>query len=120
MDLVLDHTIVPAKDRDESARFYARVFDLRYDGPRGHFAPVKVNDTLTLDFADDDQFERHHYAFRTDRAGFDAILGRLTADHVPFGSTPGSADDGRTMHRSGGLSVYFRDPNGHLLQVLSA
>ena len=50
MSILLDHTIVPARDKDESARFFARIFGLRYDGPVSHFAPVRVNDTLTLDF----------------------------------------------------------------------
>jgi len=50
MTIVLDHTIVPARDNDASARFFARIFGLRYDGPAGHFAPVAVNDALTLDF----------------------------------------------------------------------
>ena len=50
MALNLDHTIVPANDKEESARLIARILGLKYNGPWGHFAPVKVNDTLTLDF----------------------------------------------------------------------
>ncbi len=119
MGLALDHTIVPAKDKDAAARFFARVFGLNYDGPGNHFAPVKVNDTLTLDFADDDGFERHHLAFRTSRVEFEAIIDRLKADKVPFGSGPRS-EDMKVGRRSGGHSFYFRDPNGHSLQVLTA
>ena len=52
MPLQLDHTIVPAYDKVKSAEFIARPFGLKYEGPWGHFAPVKVNDVLTLDFDD--------------------------------------------------------------------
>jgi catechol 2,3-dioxygenase-like lactoylglutathione lyase family enzyme len=119
MSLALDHTIVPAKDKDESARFFARVFGLEYAGPGNHFAPVKVNDTLTLDFADDEGFERHHLAFRTNRVEFDAIIARLKTEKIPFGSGPRS-EDMQIGRRSGGHSFYFRDPSGHSLQVLTA
>ncbi len=119
MSIALDHTIVPAKDKDESARFFARIFGLSYGGPGGHFAPVKVNDSLTLDFADDDGFDRHHLAFRTSRAEFDEIIARLKAEKIPFGSGPRS-EDMQVGRRSGGHSFYFRDPSGHSLQVLTA
>jgi len=49
MSIVLDHTIVPACDKEEAARFFAKICGLRYDGPISHFAPVRVNETLTLD-----------------------------------------------------------------------
>ena len=41
------------------------------------FAPVRLNDTLTLLFDDDEEFESHHYAFHVSDAEFDAILGRI-------------------------------------------
>jgi hypothetical protein len=50
MTIVLDHTIVPAHDHEASAKFFARIFGLRYEGPMSHFAPVKINDSLVLDF----------------------------------------------------------------------
>jgi catechol 2,3-dioxygenase-like lactoylglutathione lyase family enzyme len=50
MSITLNHTIVPTKDKDAAARFFARIFGLNYDGPMSHFAPVRVNEELTLDF----------------------------------------------------------------------
>ena len=50
MSIILDHTIVPSHDKEASARFFADIFGLAYGGPAWHFAPVKANDTLTLDF----------------------------------------------------------------------
>ena len=50
MTIVLDHTIVPARDNEASARFFARIFGLDYEGTASHFAPVRVNESLVLDF----------------------------------------------------------------------
>jgi catechol 2,3-dioxygenase-like lactoylglutathione lyase family enzyme len=57
MTITLDHTIVPAHDKEKSARFFAEIFGLKLDSPIGHFAAVHVNDKLTLDFADREDFE---------------------------------------------------------------
>jgi catechol 2,3-dioxygenase-like lactoylglutathione lyase family enzyme len=119
MTIELDHTIVPARDKDESARFFARIFGLRYDGA-SFFAPVKVNDRLTLDFDTDDKFESHHYAFRVSEAEFDAIFGRIRTEGLAYGSRPGNAENMEIYRRNGGRGVYFKDPNGHLLEILTA
>jgi catechol 2,3-dioxygenase-like lactoylglutathione lyase family enzyme len=119
MTIELDHTIVPARDKDESARFFARIFGLRYDGA-SYFAPVKVNDRLTLDFDTDDKFESHHYAFKVSEAEFGAIFGRIQAEGVVYGSGPGSLDDMKINRRRGGRGVYFKDPNGHVLEIMTA
>ena len=74
MTIVLDHTIVPARDKEQSARFFAHIFGLEYNGPVSHFAPVRINETLTIDFDNWDSFERHHYAFKVSEAEFDGIF----------------------------------------------
>ena len=77
MAIILNHTIVPARDKAASARFFADVFGLKYEGASGHFAPVRVNETLTLDFDGDDHFDIHHYAFHVSDVEFDDILKRV-------------------------------------------
>ncbi|MEE9285655.1 MAG: VOC family protein [Dehalococcoidia bacterium] len=119
MPIHLDHTIVPANDKEASARFFAEIFGLQYQGPLGHFAPVRVNDTLTLDFDNASGFESHHYAFHIGDEEFDAILGRLQKAGVPIGSDPWSLDNGEINTRRGGRGFYFRDPNGHVLEVMT-
>jgi catechol 2,3-dioxygenase-like lactoylglutathione lyase family enzyme len=116
----LDHTIVPARDKEASARFFARIFGLEYNGPVSHFAPVRINDTLTIDFDNWDAFEPHHYAFKVSEAEFDAIFDRVRSDELVYGSGPFSAADMQINRRYGGRGFYFRDPNGHLLEVLTA
>lgn len=119
MTLELDHTIVPARDKQASARFFARIFGLSYDGEQVPFAPVLVNDRLTLDFIDDNDVRPHHYAFKVSDAEFDAIFGRVRAEGVPYGSGPYRLDDMQINHRNGGRGVYFRDPDGHILELLT-
>ena len=120
MAIHLDHTIIPARDKEASARFFARIFGLRYEGLMSHFAPVRVNDTLTVDFDNSDTFERHHYAFKVSEAEFDAIFNRVRGEGIVYGSGPRSAEDMAINRRKGGRGFYFRDPNGHLLEVLTA
>jgi catechol 2,3-dioxygenase-like lactoylglutathione lyase family enzyme len=120
MTIVLDHTIVPTRDKDKAARFFARVFGLSYDGPRYHFAPVKVNDALTLDFDERAEFEHHHYAFKVSDAEFDQIFARVKADRIVYGSGPTSLENMTINQRRGGRGFYFRDPDGHVLEVLTA
>ena len=106
MAIVLDHTIVPAHDKEASARFLARILGLRYEGPLSHFAPLRVNDTLTLDFDNDTNFESHHYAFKVDEAAFEGIFDRVRLD-VALGYGRGgrrlAACDDRFGDRRGGL-----------------
>jgi catechol 2,3-dioxygenase-like lactoylglutathione lyase family enzyme len=120
MAIVLDHTIVPAHDKEVSARFLARILGLHYEGTASHFAPLRVNETLTLDFDNDKMFEHHHYAFKVGESEFDDIFGRVKAEGIPYGSGPRSLDDMKINHRRGGRGFYFRDPNGHVLEVLTA
>jgi catechol 2,3-dioxygenase-like lactoylglutathione lyase family enzyme len=120
MAIVLDHTIVPAHDKVASAKFFARIFGLEYKGPHSHFAPVQVNEALTLDFDERGAFDMHHYAFKVGEAEFDAIFGRVKEEGIPYGSGPRSRTDMEINRRRGGRGVYFEDPNGHVLEILTA
>jgi catechol 2,3-dioxygenase-like lactoylglutathione lyase family enzyme len=119
MAITLNHTIVPARDKVASATFFARIFGLTYEGPMSHFAPVRINDTLTLDFDNWDHFDMHHYAFHVSDEDFDAIFGRVKESGIPYGSGPFSQEDMQLNHRKGGRGVYFKDPNGHVLELLT-
>src|SRR5215475_3758284 len=99
MTIRLDHTIVPAIDKVASARFFAEIFGLTVKPGSGHFVQVQVNESLTLDFADEREpwggpgFDpragrSHHYAFHVSEAEFEAIFGRVTARGIAYGSEP--------------------------------
>jgi catechol 2,3-dioxygenase-like lactoylglutathione lyase family enzyme len=120
MPIMLNHTIVPARDKKAAARFFAQLFGLKSGSSDGHFAPVRVNDTLTLLFADDmDSFESHHYAFHVSDGEFDAIFQRVKEAGLAFGSAPWSLDDGKLNDWNGGRGVYFTDPDGHVLELMT-
>jgi catechol 2,3-dioxygenase-like lactoylglutathione lyase family enzyme len=118
MTITLNHTIVPARDKAAAAKFFAHIFGLKR-GRSHYFAPVKVNKVLTLLFDDDTKFESHHYAFHVGNREFDTILCRVKAAKVAFGSAPWSLDDGKLNDWGGGRGVYFRDPNGHVLELMT-
>ena len=120
MTIALNHTIVPARDKAAAARFFAAIFGLPFEGAGGHFAPVRVNDTLTLDFADAaGPIASQHYAFHVSDAEFDAILQRVQAAGLAFGSTPWSLDDAKLNDWNGGRGFYFKDPDGHILELMT-
>lgn len=119
MTIELNHTIVPSRDKEAAAKFFARIFGLSYEGPQSHFAPVMVNDRLTLDFDDADDFDPHHYAFKVSDDDFDAIFQRIQDEQIPYGSGPRSSTNMEINHRQGGRGLYFSDPDGHLLEILT-
>ncbi len=120
MTIELNHTIVPARNKEESARFYARMFGFEYAGPLGHFAPVKIrSQSLTLDFDTSESFEPGHYAFKVSEREFDAIFARILEAGLAYGSEPFDAENMQINHWNGGRGVYFRDPGGNLLELLT-
>lgn len=122
MTITLNHTIVPAVDHREAARFFASVMGLEElppAGRNGHFAPVRVNDTLTLDFMTVAEPEGHHLAFDVDPATFDAILSRIRAADISYGSDPTEPDNGRIDHPLCSRGLFFQDTAGNLYEVMS-
>jgi catechol 2,3-dioxygenase-like lactoylglutathione lyase family enzyme len=119
MTIRLDHTIVPATDKVASAEFFAEIFGLTVKPGQGYFAQVQVNESLTLDFADEPAPQSHHYAFHISEAEFEAIFGRVQAKGLPYGSGPYNRTDGQIYTRRGGRGFYFDDPNGHVLEVMT-
>ena len=130
MAIRLDHTIVPAKDKNASAKFFAEILGLTVKPGPSYFAQVQVNESLTFDFADGPEdwggpgFDPEighslHYAFHVSEAEFEAIFSRVKAKAIPYGSEPDSHTDGKVNTRRGGRGFYFEDLNGHLLEVMT-
>ena len=119
MPISLNHTIVPSRDKEGSARFFARLMGLSYEGPHGHFAPVRIDENLTLDWDNREQFDSHHYAFLVSEEEFDQIFGRIKAEGVAYGSGPREQDNLQINTRKGGRGLYFRDPDGHSMEIMT-
>ena len=119
MTITLNHTIVWARDKAAAARFFAEIFGLRFEGSGGHFAPVRINGTLTLDFADaKGTIAGQHYAFHVSDPEFDAILQRVK-DAGAFGSGPRSLEDGKLNAWNGGRGFYYKDHDGHVVELMT-
>lgn len=119
MTITLNHTVVPCFDNVESAKFYCRLLGFEYIGEFSRFIVVRVNDTLCLDFDSRDKFESNHYAFKVSEQEFDEIFERLKTENIKYGSGPSEVDNTTINLNYGGRGVYFRDLNGHLLELLT-
>ena len=121
MTIQLDHTIVPSRSKVASARLLAELLGASWaPAALGPFAPVFVNDGLTLDFIDtDEDFPVHHFCFRVSQAGFDAILGRIEAAGIAYRSTVRGPVDRKIDIQFGGSGVYWNEPDGHQWKMLT-
>ena len=117
---ILDHTIVAAHDHQASARFVAEILGLPAPVTLGPFAGVHVGDVTKLDFVEHDgPVTSQHYAFLVSEAEFDEIFARITERDLPYWSDPMQSDPAHINTWDGGRGVYFEDPNGHLLEILT-
>lgn len=119
MAILLDHLIVPSRHPVASAQFLADLLGVPWEVERGHFTPVYVNENLTLDFAEREQFDWHHYCFHVSEAEFDGIFARICAASVPYRSTPRGDTDMQLNTRMGGRNLYWNDSDGHIWEVLT-
>ena|SRR5258706_16481336 len=127
MAVLLNHTIVPARDKEASATFLAEILGLPVGKPFGPFVQLHVGESLSLDFADVDvagqgvtDVAPHHYAFQVDDAEFDEIFNRIVEAGIAYYAEPHEPHRyGEINTWRGGRAVYFNDPNGHILEVLT-
>jgi catechol 2,3-dioxygenase-like lactoylglutathione lyase family enzyme len=120
MSVELNHTIVYAHDKKASAEFLAGILGLEVDSPFGPFIGVTTGNGVTLDFADwEPEFQTQHYAFLISEDEFDQIFGRIKEAGAKYYADPGHTRPGEINHGYGGRGVYFEDPNGHNMEVLT-
>jgi len=124
MDITLNHTIVPARNHVESAKWYEEIFGFEFVKVWGPFAVVRVNSTFSLDFMEKaEPISSHHYAFKVSDSQFDEIFGRVKAKNIDYCSDPSYLDgvfDQKINNYYGGRGVYFKDPVGHALEIITA
>lgn len=81
---------------------------------------MKTDNGVTLDFDEaDGEIVPQHYAFLVGEDDFDAIFARIRERGLAYWADPGRrrADEFYTL--GGGRGVYFDDPSGHLLEILT-
>ena len=117
---VLNHHIVAAADKEATSLFFSEVLGLDRPARLGPFAVLKVSDDTTLDLVDAEGHIRpQHYAFLVTEAEFDEILTRVGERGLGYWSDPHHQDPGHINHWDDGRGVYFPDPNGHSLEIIT-
>jgi catechol 2,3-dioxygenase-like lactoylglutathione lyase family enzyme len=120
MTAKLNHTIVYARDKRASAKFLSEILGFSAPVPFGPFMGVQTGNEVTLDFMDaDEEITPQHYAFLISEAEFDEIFARIRARKLPYWADPAQQELNQINTRDGGRGVYFEDPNGHLLEILT-
>ena len=119
MAVRLNHTIVAARDAKASATFLSQMLGLSPAVQLGHFAAVQIGDT-SLDFSDTDgEIHHQHYAFLVSEAEFDDIFKRIRERGLPYWADPFRKKSGEINNWDDGRGVYFDDPDGHLLEIIT-
>ncbi|HJS37658.1 MAG TPA: VOC family protein [Burkholderiales bacterium] len=120
MTVKLNHTIVHARDQRASADFYSSVFGFAPPVAFGPFLDVQTGNEVTLAILETDEtYQPQHYAFLVSDAEFDAIFARVKARGLDYWADPGKSAKGRINSHFGGRGVYFEDPGGHLLEIIT-
>jgi hypothetical protein len=115
-----NHTIVPARDAYASAAWLAEI--LGRDAPVrfGPFWAVALDNGVTMDFQHSDEaMPIEHYAFLVSEDEFDAIFGRIRARNLSYWADPMHLRQNEINHNDGGRGVYWNDPNGHYLEIIT-
>lgn len=116
----LNHTIVYSSDRTRSARFLAEILGLPTPVHFGPFEVVELANGVSLDFmAADGPIQPQHYAFLITEADFDAVFGRIREQGLSYWADPWHRRPDEINHNDGGRGVYFLDPDGHYLEVIT-
>ncbi len=122
MAVQLNHTIVPARDGEASARWFAEMFGLPAPERFGHFWQVRTANEVDLDFdtyGEGESFTLQHYAFLVTEDEFDAIYGRVVEQGLDHWADPGRQHAGEINHHDGGRGVYFPSNDDHLLEIIT-
>lgn len=120
MTITLNHTIVWCRDHRVSAGFLTDLFGLPAPVHWGPFMIVEMANGVSLDYHEiDGEIPSQHYAFLVSEDDFDAIFGRIVERGLEHWADPGKRQAGAINHNDGGRGVYFDDPDGHFLEIIT-
>jgi catechol 2,3-dioxygenase-like lactoylglutathione lyase family enzyme len=120
MPVELNHTIVHASDRDATAAFLTEILGLAEAGEYGPFRVVEMSNGVSLDVMQDSgSFQPQHYAFLVGDDEFDQILARIQERGLIYWADPFHRHEGTVNHNDGGKGVYWKDPDGHNLEIIT-
>ncbi len=120
MSVSFNHTIIASKDRAESVRFFRELFELPEAPSWGPFRNIQLPDGVLLQFAEPPvEIQMQHYAFLVDDDLFDRAYARLRAAGVEHWADPHGKRPNETNTEHGGRGVYFKDPSGHGIEIIT-
>ena len=120
MSVELNHHIVRVRDKEEAARFFAEILGLSPATRYRPFLELKTVNGVSLDFADDHgEPVPAHYAFLVSETEFDEIFGRITERGLGYWADPGHRRPNAINTNDGGRGVYWDDPNGNTLEIIT-
>ena len=120
MPVQLNHTIVAARDNRAAAEWMAEMLGLPSPKPFGPFEGVETDNGVALDFiTHNGEITPQHYAFLISEEEFDEIFGRIQGREIRHWADPHRTRPQAINHNDGGRGVYFEDPNGHLLEIIT-
>lgn len=120
MAVQLNHTIVWSHDNKASAAFFAEILGLAPPKTWGHFEIIATANDVSIDFMQKEgAISTQHYAFLVSEPEFDQIFGRIRSRGLTYWADPARTRVGEINRHDGGRGVYFKDPNGHLLEVIT-
>ena len=120
MSVELNHTIVSVRDKHATGAFLTHILGLPAPTIFGPFAVVELANGVSLDLADDlGPVVPRHYAFLVGESDFDAIFARIRAAGLPYWAAPGHRQPGEINNNDGGRGVYWDDPDGHSLEIIT-
>ncbi|TDD37339.1 VOC family protein [Nonomuraea terrae] len=120
MSVELNHTIVPARDRDGTAAFLVDVLGLEPAPVYGPFRVVTLSNGVSLDVVQaGETVPSQHYAFLVSEEEFDQIWGRIKERGLTYWADPHHQHPGQINANDGGRGLYWSDPNGHNLEIIT-
>ena len=120
MGVQLNHTIIWCRDKHKSAMFLTEVLGLPSPTPFGPMLEVQLNNSVSLDFHEKNgEISSQHYAFLISEDDFDQIFARIRDRRLQHWAGPGKDRAGEINRNDGGRGMYFEDPDGHLLEVIT-
>lgn len=120
MSVQLNHTIVWCRDKQRSAAFLTELLGLPVAKPFGPFLVVELANGISLDFGEvEGDVAAQHYAFLVGEDGFDDTFDRMHKQGLEHWADPGRTEPGQINRHDGGRGVYFDDPDGHLLEIIT-
>lgn len=119
MNIVLNNIIIPSADKVITTHFYCRVFCFESLGKHGKHIRVKINENSTIDFKTSSSFDIHRFSLKVDDVTFARIFANIKKEGLLFGSELFECENGKLNNWHGGKGLFVRDPNGHIIELLT-